>query len=244
MPKLMWLKRNRPDLYARIGYAGDLGDWFGFQCTGSLDRSVCMLAGKWTFDPRPGFGWDRDLLRHIEMLDVLETAALPETALPIGTTLGHLTSEAASDLGLTTDCIFVVGMIDAYAGALGTLGRSLQNRPVHRLALIAGTSTCHIAAQPDRREVPGVWGLISEHCAMVMSPMKEGRILPAHCSITSWRCFQAAKNSEMFRTAPCRRRCWNASRTAIRRAIFTCFRTLSATALPSPAPAFAARSSA
>lgn len=158
MPKLMWLKRNRPDLYANIGYAGDLGDWVGFKCTGSLERSVCMLACKWTFDPRPGFGWDRDFLGQIDMLDVLETAALPETALPVGSTLGPLTAEAASDLGLTTDCIFAVGMIDAYAGALGTLGRSLQDRPEHRLALIAGTSTCHIAAQPQRREVPGVWG--------------------------------------------------------------------------------------
>lgn len=158
MPKLMWLKRNRPDLYARIGYAGDLGDWVGFKCTGSLERSVCMLACKWTYDPRPGHGWDREFLRQIDMLDVLETAALPQEALPVGATLGALTPEAAADLGLTTDCIFAVGMIDAYAGALGTLGRSLKDKPEQRLALIAGTSTCHIGAQPVRREVPGIWG--------------------------------------------------------------------------------------
>jgi ribulose kinase len=92
------------------------------------------------------------------MLDVLETAALPEQALPVGATLGQLTAEAADDLGLTTDCMFAVGMIDAYAGALGTLGRSLKDNPQHRLAVIAGTSTCHIGALPQRFEVPGVWG--------------------------------------------------------------------------------------
>ncbi|RYE61152.1 MAG: ribulokinase [Hyphomicrobiales bacterium] len=158
IPKLMWLKRNRPDLYARIGYAGDLGDWVGFKCTGSLQRSVCMLSCKWTYDPRPGFGWDRDFLSRIDMLDVIAQAALPQEALSVGAKLGTLTADAANDLGLSTDCIFAVGMIDAYAGALGTLGRSLNDRPEQRLALIAGTSTRHIGAQRIRREVPGIWG--------------------------------------------------------------------------------------
>lgn len=158
MPKLMWLKRHRPELYAQIGYAGDLGDWLGFKCTGSTERSVCMLACKWTFDPRPGHGWDHDFLKRIDMQDVLECARLPEHALPVGVALGQLTEEAAADLGLTTRCTFAVGMIDAYAGALGTLGRSLTDAPERRLAVIGGTSTCHIGAQPVRQEVPGVWG--------------------------------------------------------------------------------------
>ena len=158
MPKLMWLKRRRPELYNQIGYAGDLGDWLGFKCTGSIERSVCMLACKWTFDPRPGYGWDHDFLDQIGMQDVLERARLPDQALPVGVALGQLTEEAANDLGLTTGCTFAVGMIDAYAGALGTLGRSLADAPEKRLAVIGGTSTCHIGAQPERREVPGVWG--------------------------------------------------------------------------------------
>ena len=158
MPKLMWLKRHRPELYAKIGYAGDLGDWLGFKCTGSLERSVCMLSCKWTFDPRPGHGWDHDFLKQVDMQDVLERARLPDRALPVGVALGQLTEEAANDLGLTTRCTFAVGMIDAYAGALGTLGRSLADTPERRLAVIGGTSTCHIGAQPERREVPGVWG--------------------------------------------------------------------------------------
>lgn len=158
MPKLMWLKRHRPELYNQIGYAGDLGDWLGFKCTGSIERSVCMLACKWTFDPRPGYGWDHDFLDQIGMQDVLERARLSDQVRPVGVRLGQLTAAAAADLGLTTDCTFAVGMIDAYAGALGTLGRSLTDAPEKRLAVIGGTSTCHISAQPERHEVPGVWG--------------------------------------------------------------------------------------
>ncbi|KFF49673.1 hypothetical protein GY26_06750 [Gammaproteobacteria bacterium MFB021] len=158
MPKLMWLKRNRPALYDSIGYAGDLGDWLGYHCTGIDRRSVCTLACKWTFDPRPNRGWDRDFLAQVDMTDVLERAALPASAAAVGEPLGPLSETAAAELGLTTDCLFAVGMIDAYAGAMGTLGRSLDAHSAHRLAVIAGTSTCHIGAQPERREVPGVWG--------------------------------------------------------------------------------------
>ncbi len=42
--------------------------------------------------------------------------------MPVGESVGTLTQEAASALGLTTACHVSAGMIDAYAGALGTLG--------------------------------------------------------------------------------------------------------------------------
>src|SRR5699024_821835 len=43
---------------------------------------------------------------------------------------------------------------DAHAGALGMLG----DDPEHSLAVIAGTSTCHIAFSHQPCFVPGVWG--------------------------------------------------------------------------------------
>jgi ribulose kinase len=69
-----------------------------------------------------------------------------------------LTDHAADDLGLTTKCKVTVGLIDAHAGALGTSGLFADDAPETRLALIAGTSNCHIALTEKRIEVPGVWG--------------------------------------------------------------------------------------
>ena len=51
IPKLMWLKRNRPDLWAELGFAGDLADYLTYRSSGSLHRSVCTLGCKWTYDP-------------------------------------------------------------------------------------------------------------------------------------------------------------------------------------------------
>lgn len=157
IPKLMWLKRHRPDLWERLGYAGDLADFLTYKCSGSIERSVCTLGCKWTFDPDAN-AWNTAFLADMGLEDLLAKGQLPDTARPVGTPLGALTDAAAADLGLTTDCEVAVGLIDAHSGALGTLGLHAEDAPEKRMALIAGTSNCHIALSPARNEVPGVWG--------------------------------------------------------------------------------------
>ena len=118
MPKLLWLKRNRPDLWAKLGYAGDLSDWLTRQATGHNTRSTCTLTCKWGYMPHRTPGWDRGFLAQIGMEDVLERAQLPETAAPVGSAIGTLTTQAAAELGLHPGCIVSAGMIDAHAGAV------------------------------------------------------------------------------------------------------------------------------
>lgn len=156
IPKLMWVKRHRPDVWAKLGYAGDLADFLSFKSTGTFERSACTLSCKWTYDPDAG-GWSKDFLQSVGLSDLLDRAALPLHAKAIGTKVGTLTDAAAYDLGLTTSCAVGMGLIDAHAGALGTSGLH-QTRIDRRLALIAGTSNCHIALTKQRREVSGVWG--------------------------------------------------------------------------------------
>ena len=156
IPKLMWVKRHRPDVWKQLGYAGDLADFLCFKSTGTFERSACSLGCKWTYDPDAG-GWNGAFLQSVGLQDLLERAALPSHATPIGTSVGRLTEAAARDLGLTTSCSVGMGLIDAHAGALGTSG--LHETGIdRRLALIAGTSNCHIALTKRRTEVPGVWG--------------------------------------------------------------------------------------
>ena len=53
------------------------------------------------------------------------------------------------------------GLIDAHAGALGVLGAAAADGPGaldRQIAMIAGTSTCHMALSAEARPVPGVWG--------------------------------------------------------------------------------------
>ena len=90
-----------------------------------------------------------------------------------GELVGTLSEKAAKELGLTTDVAVGSGVIDAYAGWVGTVGAKVALKPLElgldasqagmaqaftRLASVAGTSTCHLAMSPKPVFVNGVWG--------------------------------------------------------------------------------------
>lgn len=85
--------------------------------------------------------------------------------------------KAASELGLPAGIAIGGGVIDAYAGWIGTVGakvelesqqltsdvaRNDKTQIFSRLAAVAGTSTCHLAMSPNPVFVPGVWGPYSD----------------------------------------------------------------------------------
>ncbi|HEY9013285.1 MAG TPA: FGGY-family carbohydrate kinase [Devosia sp.] len=160
VPKLMWLKRHLPDTWARAGHFFDLADFLTWKASGSTARSQCTLTCKWTYLAHESPGWQRDFLEVVGIGDMLDRGGLPEVACPIGADLGPLTTEAAEVLGLTARCRVGVGLIDAHAGALGSLGAFAGEASTidRHLALIAGTSSCVMALSPEPRPTPGVWG--------------------------------------------------------------------------------------
>lgn len=158
MPKLLWLKNHRPDLWSQMGYAWDLSDWLTWRATGNNARSVCTLTCKWGFMPHRDPSWDEDFLHAIDLQDVRERAALPDDSHPVGAAVGALHAEAAEALGLSTDCMVASGMIDAHAGALASFSAIDDEDFSRSLALVAGTSNCHMAMHRQAQMVPGVWG--------------------------------------------------------------------------------------
>ena len=161
IPKLMWLKRHVPEAWARYGRMLDLADFLTFRACGSNARSCCTVTCKWTYLAHEEPGWQDDFLTAVGLTDLRERTAMPARASAIGAPLGKLTADAAADMALTTSCIVGCGLIDAHAGALGVLGPALTRGGAEldrNLALIAGTSTCHMALSAEPRRVSGVWG--------------------------------------------------------------------------------------
>jgi FGGY-family pentulose kinase len=82
----------------------------------------------------------------------------------MGERIAGLTAQAASELGLAAGTAVGVSIIDAHAGGLGMLGAVVDGTPPdaealeHRLALISGTSSCHMACSRTALYPPGVWG--------------------------------------------------------------------------------------
>ena len=161
IPKLMWLKRHLPAQWQRYGRILDLADFLTWRASGSNARSCCTLTCKWTYLAHETPGWQADFLAMVGLEDLLERAALPDAASPVGARLGPLSPEAAEQLGLTTACQVGCGLIDAHAGVLGVLGQVVGEGASaldRHIGLIAGTSTCHMALAAEPRMVAGVWG--------------------------------------------------------------------------------------
>lgn len=169
-PKLLWLKRFNPETWRLATRFFDLPDWLVYRATGVDVRSVCTTTCKWTWRAHEGgsgvpTGWSDDFFLAIGLEELTEQGyeAIGSDIRPVGEPAGDgLTEAAAADLGLNPGTPVSTGIIDAHAGGLGLLGIGLDadGSPAmeDRLALIGGTSSCHMAVSAEPHYIDGVWG--------------------------------------------------------------------------------------
>ncbi|XP_045907359.1 FGGY carbohydrate kinase domain-containing protein isoform X4 [Micropterus dolomieu] len=167
-PKLLWLKENlKESCWNKAAHFFDLPDFLSWKATGSLTRSLCTLVCKWTYCPPEG--WDASFWTSIGLEDLLENSysKIGSVTCAPGSPLGDgLTQQAAADLGLDPRTAVAASLIDAHAGGLGVIGADVkgfhlpcEDQPItSRMAMICGTSTCHMALSEQPLFVPGVWG--------------------------------------------------------------------------------------
>ncbi|ONG56381.1 ribulokinase [Pseudoroseomonas deserti] len=168
MPKLLWLREHLPESFDRAAHFFDLPDYLTWRATGSTTRSLCSTVCKWTYLGHEN-RWDEGFFRSIGLGVLADEgfARLGTTILPPGARVGTLQPQAAAELGLPAGIPVGASAIDAHAGGLGVIGAALPGDPAlnRRLALVGGTSSCHMAVAPEPRFVPGVWG--PYHSAML-----------------------------------------------------------------------------
>uniref|UniRef100_A0A8C2XGB1 FGGY carbohydrate kinase domain-containing protein n=1 Tax=Cyclopterus lumpus TaxID=8103 RepID=A0A8C2XGB1_CYCLU len=167
-PKLLWLKENlRESCWNKAAHFFDLPDFLSWKATGSLTRSLCTLVCKWTYCPPDG--WDAGFWTNIGLEELLENnfSKIGSATCSPGSPLGDgLTQDAAAELNLEPGTAVGASLIDAHAGGLGVIGADVkgfqlpcEDQPLtSRMAMICGTSTCHMAISKQPLFVPGVWG--------------------------------------------------------------------------------------
>ncbi|SHJ17439.1 D-ribulokinase [Palleronia salina] len=157
-PKLLWLKENRPEIFAGAWQFFDLTDFFTWRATGSTARSSCTVTCKWTYLAHED-RWDQTYFDEIG-LGALANEGFARIGTQIvapGTALGDgLTERAAGELGLAPGTPVGAGLIDAHAGGIGTVGA--EGAPTGTLGYVFGTSSCTMTSTTDPAFVPGVWG--------------------------------------------------------------------------------------
>jgi len=159
-PKLLWLKENKPETFNGAWQFLDLTDFLTWKSSGSLVRSACTVTCKWTYLSHEN-RWDDSYFRLIG-LEELADEGFERIGTEIragGTSIGGLTEEAAADLGLVPGTAVAVGLIDAHAGGIGTVGAAGDAGDVlTRMGYVFGTSACTMTTTQEPVFVNGVWG--------------------------------------------------------------------------------------
>lgn len=165
IPKLLWLREKMPQSYKNAQRFFDLPDYLSFRATGSDIRSTCTTTCKWTYlAHQKAYNADFFKAHGLEDLAADKYKRIGSQIRPAGEKCGTLSERAARELGLVPGIAVALSLIDAHAGGIGVLGFSEEGRTPSpeeletRLALIGGTSTCHMAVTREPKFVPGVWG--------------------------------------------------------------------------------------
>ncbi|KIW08015.1 hypothetical protein, variant [Verruconis gallopava] len=185
IPKVLWLKNNMPkEKFDRCKFY-DLVDALTHLATGNETRSFCSVVCKQGYIPvgvdGSVKGWQEDFLNEIGLPELCEdnfkrlggVNGVNGHYLTAGEPVGVLSEKAAAEMGLPPGIAIGSGVIDAYAGWIGTVGAKVKlssdeldsevpkndlAQAKTRLAAVAGTSTCHLAMSDKPIFVKGVWG--------------------------------------------------------------------------------------
>lgn len=164
-PKLIWLKKHLHQTWSKAGAFFDLPDFLTYKATGSPSRSICSAVCKWNYDAIKG-SWSSDFLNKIGLSDLAENnfQLIGEKLNSPGDRISNgLSKDAASQMGLLPGTAVATSMIDAHAGALALLGcrnpdSKLSDILTSKLAIICGTSSCHMSLTEGPVMAPGIWG--------------------------------------------------------------------------------------
>jgi len=112
--KILWLRRNRPEIFGKVATYMLLKDYIVYRLTGRKCADMSIATFSFYFDIYGKCYWKQML----EAIGITE-AQLPELIEPC-TVVGTLTEAAAAATGLSAKTCINTGTLDHFAGMIGT----------------------------------------------------------------------------------------------------------------------------
>ncbi len=136
---ILWIKDERPDIYAATTAFLEPMDYLNMRLTGRTAASYDSITGYWSTDNRDlsSVAYDDSLIAMCG----LDRSKLPDL-LPTGAILGPVTPEVAGELGVNPDVQVVMGTGDTASAGIGA--GAVRDFEAH---LYVGTSSwlsCHV----------------------------------------------------------------------------------------------------
>ena len=114
VPKLMWVRKNRPDVWKKVKRICQMEDYVVYMLTGNSQIDYSLATRTMAFDIH-SLGWS-DLILEAAGVD----KALLSLPVPTGTSAGAVRAELAEELGLGPGTLVVSVSHDQVAAAIGS----------------------------------------------------------------------------------------------------------------------------
>jgi len=103
LPRIMWLKNNRPEVYEKVANISMIGDWILAKLSGVIatDPSNGGTTGIFSLESRE---WMSEMSTKVGLKDNIFVPVLE-----VGTLMGTVTNEASIETGLSTNTKVVMG---------------------------------------------------------------------------------------------------------------------------------------
>jgi autoinducer 2 (AI-2) kinase len=113
MPRILWLKNNRPQIYDKVAHISMLSDWVLYKLCGVIasEPSNAGTSGIFSLKSR---SWDKDMMKKVG----LKSDIFPPCQ-ETGTVLGHITPQIATQTSLHVKTKVILGGGDVQLGCAG-----------------------------------------------------------------------------------------------------------------------------
>ncbi|MGB9687081.1 MAG: FGGY-family carbohydrate kinase [Rectinema subterraneum] len=166
--KVLWVKRNEQDVYAKAHTIFEQTDWLAYYLTGERTVNIDTITIRWFYNSHRG-GFPKSLYSSIGLESVFDK--IPNRVVKIGEVVGSLRAEIAEATGLRAGIPVAGGGADAYIGVIGV--NALQ---AGKLALITGSSQLQIGISEHEIHAPGIFGSFPDAILDGLDAVEAGQI--------------------------------------------------------------------
>lgn len=155
--KTLQILNEAPEIYQAADRLIEAADWITWQLTGVEKRNACCAGYKALWSKRQGYPPDSFFAALDPRLEHVVDEKMSRQVFACGDKAGGLTAQAAALTGLLAGTAVAVANVDAHVSvpAAGVVEPG-------RMAMIMGTSICHMVLGVEEHIVPGTCGYVED----------------------------------------------------------------------------------